>query len=104
MSRTNGFKHSAHFDESWLFFSEQTSDGGLVRHQTRTLRRGGGGCCGRGTLPLPGRICRPPPPPPSSSPAGWIQFPAASSPGTGAQLPTPVERARQQQTDGVIMM
>jgi len=88
-------------DELTPFFvsSEQTSrDGG---NQTRTqLRFGGGrGCCcgGSGTLPVPRNGGQP-----SPSPAGRIQFSAPPDSGSGTQLPTPVERTRQQQTDGVL--
>lgn len=80
------------------FSSEQTRDvdgrdGGA--HKTRALRFGSGG---HGTLPLFHVARRP-----SSSAVGRIQFSANAGSGARAQLPTPVERPRQQQTDGVLM-
>lgn len=92
-------------DNRWIntncffVFSEQTSYNG--GNQTRTQLRFSSGCgcrCGGcGTLPLSRHGKRP-----SSSPAGRVQFSAPSGSGAGTQLPTPVERARQQQTDGVL--
>lgn len=89
-----------HYRFPLLVFSEQTSGD---RDQTRALRRCGCGCCGRGTLPLP-RIDRtgPSSSSSSSSAARRLQFPDAPGSGDRPQLPTPVERSRQQQTDGVL--